>query len=123
MDYFQELEITSKLYRNAQSKYKDYVETEIIKFYEKNDYYMFKNFVEYHSSKLQKGHYYWETRLYKLLEDFRISINTYTFTPYTKFNSYCKEKIERIKELRILDEKMKELRKLDDKDENSKLLN
>ncbi len=115
MDYFQELENTSKMYRKAQYKYEDYVETEIIKFYEKNDYYMFKNFVEYHSSTLAEARYYWDTRLYKLLQDFYNSINSYTFTPYTKFNSYCKEKIERLKKLHEKETKFIS--------ENSKLLN
>lgn len=119
MEYFQELEDTRKMYYKAQYKYEDYVETEIIKFYEKNEYYMFKNFVEFHHSKLKNNaHYYYDTKIYKLLKDFHLSINQYTFTPYTKFNSYCKEKIERLIKLRK--DPYKNVKFIS---ENSKLLN
>ena len=96
MDYFQELENAYKIFSEVDLNYEKYICSEIIKFYEKNDYYMFKNFVEHNYSKFDDNRNKFKS--YKILERLHIEINGYLFTPYTTFSSGCKDIIKIIKE-------------------------
>lgn len=98
MNYFEDLESTNKLFDIIDKNYRNYIVSEILKFYEKNDYYMFKNFVEHNYSKFLTKNLSIYSKTYKLLERLHIEINSYLFTPYTTFSSGCKDFLQRIKE-------------------------
>lgn len=98
MDYYQDLENAYKIYMEKETNFYNYIATEILKFYEKNDYYMFKNFVEYNYSKFSYSfHLRHEMKSFRLLERLRIEINGYLLTPYTSFSSRMKDVIRFIK--------------------------